>query len=191
MMRPVRQRQKEEAAMRMRERWAERLARLSLRAAVTVSAVFFIVLAFLSGLASLAWWLRTFWPGWAVWLALSGVFLLFALIGLAWSRSGGHESTKLRTSSPGAGESDQSDVLSAAALAGGDPRLMIALTVGESLGEAARKRPKAALALALGVGVALGASPTLRRDLMALAGLAGSTPSQKRDAKAGQDPASS
>lgn len=176
--------------MRMRERWAERLARLSLRAAVTMSAVFFIVLAFLSGLAALAWWLRTFWPGWAVWLALSGVFLLFALIGLAWSRSGRHELTKLRTSSPGAGKNDLPDALSAAALAGGDPHLMIALTVGESLGEGARKYPKAALALALGVGVALGASPTLRRDLMALAGLAGSA-SEKRDATAGQGPASS
>ncbi len=143
------------------ERWAEHLARLSLRTMAAVLAAFFVVLGILSAIAALAWWLRSVWPGWAVWLTLSGLFLLLAVIGFAWGQVIGHGRNGRPLSSPG----------DLSAPAAGDPRLAIALALGESVGAAARTRPKAALAIALGVGVVLGASPSLRRELMALAGL--------------------
>ncbi len=162
-----------------RERWADRLARLSLRAALAACAALFGILSLLSAIAGLAWWLRTVWPGWAVWLALSGVFLLLAGIGLVWMRVSGREARTHRRSSAGGGEAGRAgephplaDPAVLSALSTGSPAVALALTLGETAGAAARKRPGPALAVALGVGLALGASPSLRRDLLALAGLA-------------------
>ncbi len=47
-----------------------------------------------------------------------------------------------------------------------------ALAIGEAVGSAVRQRPKTAMAAAFAIGIALGANPGLRRDLVALFGKA-------------------
>ncbi len=47
-----------------------------------------------------------------------------------------------------------------------------ALAIGEAVGGAVRQRPKTAMAAAFAIGIALGANPGLRRDLIALLGTA-------------------
>ncbi len=47
-----------------------------------------------------------------------------------------------------------------------------ALAIGETVGRAVRQRPKTAMAAAFAVGIALGANPGLRRDLVTLLGKA-------------------